>query len=408
MRDKIHVPSKAVILCLSGAQFADIRDIPEVSALARSSAMAELTPAPITGPVAQMYQAFSGRSPASTGFFDTLVPRNYSVVEELSGRGGKPVLLQDLLRTVGWTVQYEEMELSGLANQLSAWTQDASTTPACFIARCDARRTVDVARALVPVLQIARAWLGESNLLAIFSDMHTAPVERFVNVNNFLAEMGIIERDEQSGQISWPDSVAYFAGHGQLWINLLGRDPQGAVHPQGEFEEVRASLIKALPQKLLDDGKPVIECIYRKEDLYTSEYLFCLPDLVVVFKPGYAPSPQSAHLSFDAATFTTPTGDAPVDAGLHPSSARGFVLASAPALAQGVALPEAAPLTALVPTLLHALAVEYVDMAEPAIGGLFSPAYLEQHPIRLHTLNQDLSEEDEERIINHLRDLGYV
>jgi predicted AlkP superfamily phosphohydrolase/phosphomutase len=257
-------------------------------------------------------------------------------------------------------------------------------------------------------LQTARAGVGETGLLAIISDTSAAPVERFVNVNNFLAEMGIIERDEQSGQIIWSDSLAYFAGHGQLWINLLGRDPQGAVHPQDEYEEVRASLVKALPQKLLDAGKQVIESVYRKEDLYTSEYLFCLPDLVVVFKPGYAPSSQSARLNFDATTFTAPTSDVAVDAGIHPSRAGGFVLASAPALARGVVLPEAAPLTSLVPTLLHALSVEYVDMEELAVSELFLPSYLEQHPIRSNTQNQDLSEEDEERIINHLRDLGYV
>lgn len=407
MSDKVNGTERAVILCLSGARLADIRDIPEVRALVKSGALAELTPAPITGPTGQMYQAFSGRSPASTGFFDTLVPRNYTVVEEFSGRGGKPLLLQDLLRTVGWTVQSEEMELSELVDRLRAWTQDASTASSCFIARCAARTTVN-AQALASVLQIARAWLGETGLLAIISDTHAAPVERFVNVNNFLAEMGIIERDEQSGQIIWPDSLAYFAGHGQLWINLLGRDPQGVVHPQGEYDEVRTSLVKALPQKLLEDGKPVIECVYRKEDLYTSEYLFCLPDLVVVFKPGYAPSPQSTRLRFDAATFTTPGSNVAVDAGVHPSRSRGFVLASAPALARGVALPEAAPLTSLVPTLLHALAIEYVDMAERAVSELFMPSYLEQHPISSNRLNQDLSEEDEERIINHLRDLGYV
>jgi Type I phosphodiesterase / nucleotide pyrophosphatase len=405
--DNVNVTERAVILCLSGAQLADIRDIPEVQVLVKSGAMAELTPVPITGPTGQMYQAFSGRSPASSGFFDTLVPRNYAVVEEFTGRGGKPALLQDLLRTVGWTVQSEEMEMSELVDRLQVWTGDATTSRTCFIARCVARTTVN-GQALALVLQIARAWLGETGLLAIVSDTHAAPVERFVNVNNFLAEMGIIERDEQSGQIIWPDSVAYFAGHGQLWINLLGRDRQGVVHPQGEYDEVCASLAKALPQKLLDDGKPVIESVYRKEDLYTSEYLFCLPDLVVVFKPGYAPSPQSTRLSFDAATFTTPGSDVTVDAGVHPSCARGFVLASAPALARGVALPEAAPLSSLVPTLLHALAVEYVDMEELALSELFTPSYLEQHPIRSNTQNQDLSEEDEERIINHLRDLGYV
>ena len=47
-------------------------------------------------------------------------------------------------------------------------------------------------------------------------------------------------------------------------------------------------------------------------------------------------------------------------------------------------------------------------MESLAIGTLFSSDYLEEHPIRSSMNNQELSEEDEELIIGHLRDLGYV
>src|SRR5437588_8040121 len=96
---------KAVVLCLSGARLADIRTLPEVATLLEHGALVELDPAPITGPLAQHYQVFSGKSPASFGFFDTLVPRNYAVIEETAGRGSPPKLLPDLLRSVGWTVR---------------------------------------------------------------------------------------------------------------------------------------------------------------------------------------------------------------------------------------------------------------------------------------------------------------
>ena len=152
----------------------------------------------------------------------------------------------------------------------------------------------------------------------------------------------------------------------------------------------------------------MIERVYRKEELYSSEYLFCAPDLVVVFKPGYAPSPKSTRLDFDEETFTVPAAGMKVLAGVHPSNVRGFLLASAPALAAGISAPEPAPLSAVVPTLLHALGVEYVDMDNPAIATLFSPPYLEAHPIRAHVQAQELSEEDEELVINRLRDLGYI
>jgi len=259
-------------------------------------------------------------------------------------------------------------------------------------------------------LHIARSWVGETGLLAVLSDIQPARVERFVNINNFLAEMGVIERDEQNDLINWPNSLAYYVGHGQLWVNLLGRDPQGVVHPQQEYEEVRDTLIKALPAKLRDPetGAQVVERVYRKEELYSSEYLFCAPDLIIVFKPGYAPSPQSMHLEFDVETFLMPAAGELALAGVHPTVASGFLLASAPTLASGVSVLEHAPLTAVAPTLLHALSVVSADMDSPAVSALFSPSYLETHPIRTDVQNQGLSEEDEELVINRLRDLGYI
>lgn len=398
---------RAVVLCLSGIQLGDIRAIPEVEMLVKQGVMVELEPSPITGPMTQMYQAFSGRSPASFGFFDTLVPHDYAIVEETTGRGTSPKLLPDLLRTVGWTVHSQEVPLAALITTLQAWVAAVPTASTCLIARCNVEMALDT-QLLARALQLARAWVGETGLLAIFSDTHSAPVKRFVNLNNFLAEASIIERDEQSGQINWSNSLAYFAGHGQLWINLLGRDPQGAVHPQGEHEEVCATLARALPDKVRDHGQQAVERVCRKEELYTSEYSFCLPDLVVVFMPGYAPSPLSTRINFDDAVFTSPVDGVRVNAGLHPSCVRGFLLASAPALMRGVSLADPVPLTSVAPTLLHALGAEYVAMETSAVSELFLPSYLEKHPVRSGMQGQELSEEDEERIINHLRSLGYV
>jgi hypothetical protein len=413
---------RALVLWLNGVRLAAIRTRAEVEILMKRGVLVELEPSPITGLAAQEYQAFSGRSPSCFGFFDTLMPLcrlprfsqgadGYTAVEEHAGRDAPPKMLPDLLREAGWSVDYENIPPAELVDSLRRLTQTASSAATCKIVKCTLKAKSEAdALALEEALRIAREWTGETGLLALFSDIQAASVERFVNINNFLAEMGLIERDEQSGRISWPNSLAYFAGHGQIWVNLLGRDPQGAVHPQDEYEEVCEILVKALPAKLRDSKThaPVIERIYRKEELYSREYLFCAPDLTAVFKPGYAPSPQSMRLGFDAETFTGPATDTMVMAGVHPSTVRGFLLASAPALIAGLSIREYAPLTSVVPTLLHALGCRYADMDSPAISALFAPAYLQTHPIRTDIQSQGLSEEDEELVINRLRDLGYV
>jgi hypothetical protein len=118
-------------------------------------------------------------------------------------------------------------------------------------------------------------------------------------------------------------------------------------------------------------GSQVIERVYRKDELYSSEYLFCAPDLVVVFEPGYAPSPQSTHLGFDEATCSQPAAGTTVGR---------FLLACAPVLSAGVAIAQRVPLTAVVPSLLHALGVAYAEADSPAVGALFSPSYSQRPP----------------------------
>jgi len=420
---------RAFVLWLSGVRLADIHALAEVETLIGHGALVELEPAPITGPHAQHYQLFSGKSPARFGFFDTLIPScklsqwngagGYAVAETSAGYDVAPEMLPDLLRAVGWEVAFEETIPDRLFACVRSLTgvEATPTTPACYIVKC----TVDTAGQLgmpaaaiqqvaAEALHAARAWAGQAGLLALLSDIQPAPVERYININNFLAEMGILNRDGQSGPIDWPSSLAYYAGHGQIWINLLGRDPEGAVHPQGEYEEVRETLVKVLPNKLRDTrtGLPVVERIYRKEELYPEEYLFCAPDLVVVFKPGYAPSPASTRLEFDEAMCTAPVERSVTMSGAHPSTLRGFLLMAAPAIISGSILPEPAPLTSALPTLLHALGVEYGGMDGHVLGELFSPAFLEMHPIRPGMQDGKLSEEDEELIISRLRDLGYV
>lgn len=427
MNDSNRGIRKAFVLWLSGVRLADIGRLAEVESLLEHGALVELDPSPITGPQAQHCQAFSGRLPAHFGFFDTLMPlchlarpqqgvNGYTVVKEHTGWDTAPKMLPDLLRAAGWVVEYKETspaELPGCVRGLAqAEAKEAVST--CKIVQCELGVEEEefnaYSAAFAEAIHTARSWVGKTGLLALLSDIQPAPVNCFVNVNNFLAEIGLIERDEQNDLINWPNSLAYYAGHGQLWVNLLGRDPQGAVHPQDEYEEVCATLMRVLPAQLRDasTGAQVIERIYRKEELYSREYLFCAPDLVLVFKPGYAPSPQSTLLGFDEAICRVSAAGIMSRAGVHPSAARGFLLATAPVLSPGVAVQKRAPLTAIVPSLLHALGIEYSDMDSSAVDELFLPSYLKTHPIRTRMESQDLSEEDEELVVSRLRDLGYL
>jgi hypothetical protein len=122
-----------------------------------------------------------------------------------------------------------------------------------------------------------------------------------VNINNILEEKGLLERKED-GTVSWEQTLAYFFGHGQLQVNLCGREPKGVVSPGQEYYDVRAALIKDLIQ-LTDpmSGEAIIEKIWKKEELYAQQHKFFVdaPDLVISFSANYAPSPNSIQGGFD-------------------------------------------------------------------------------------------------------------
>ena len=419
----IQNKQRAAILWVSGLADSDISGIAEIEALGAQGVKAELIPSLLAGKQSRYYQVMSGSAPTSFGFFDSLMPAyqvsrslqgqsGYQVVEENSGRDAAPRFFPDILRSCGWSVETIEAPLAELAERTRALPEDVSQ-PTCKILRARADQQAPTERevtSLAEIVRLTRAWVGADGLLALLCDEPKVAIKRYVNINNFLHEMGLIERDEQNGSIDWSNSLAYFAGSGQLWINQLGREPQGAVHPQDEYAEVRDSLVKALPSRLRDSttGEQVIERVYRKDEIYSGDYLFCAPDLVVQFMPGYAPSQRSAHLEFDEQTFTGAPAEVSGIDGMHPQQANACLFAIAPSLKGNTSLSEPVALTAFAPTLLHALGVEYSGMDSVALEPLFSPAYLETHPIRSSTQGQELSEEDEELVIGRLRDLGYI
>ena len=127
----------AFLLWLSGTRLADARTLPEIEDLMEQGALVEVDPSPITGPLAQHYQIFSGQSPARSGFFDTLLPQchlpdpqrsmhGYAVGEAHAGRGIPPQMLPDLLRTAGWSVEYEEAPAARLPDFVRALARAGS------------------------------------------------------------------------------------------------------------------------------------------------------------------------------------------------------------------------------------------------------------------------------------------
>ncbi len=143
---------------------------------------------------------------------------------------------------------------------------------------------------------VAAAWSAldpARDALVVVSDHGHLPVHTLVNVNQALAEAGLLEVIQVRGRPRpGPRSrvVAYTSGGcAHLYLNLQGREPGGVV-PPAEAEATLREAARVLAA-LEGDGGPVVERIVRREE--AGPLGLDSPasgDLIVFLAPGYAAS----------------------------------------------------------------------------------------------------------------------
>lgn len=70
--------------------------------------------------------------------------------------------------------------------------------------------------------------------------------------------------------------------YGGIRINLVGREPQGKIHPGAEYDAYCQELTQDLLALVnVNTGKPLVSKVLRTADFYQGEYLDHLPDLMV-------------------------------------------------------------------------------------------------------------------------------
>lgn len=83
--------------------------------------------------------------------------------------------------------------------------------------------------------------------------------------------------------LDWSQTKAFALGaYGNVWINLKGREPQGIVAPN-EYDQVCRDVEKKL-LALTYKGENVVECVHRKQDIYSGSFLNSAPDLIIQWK----------------------------------------------------------------------------------------------------------------------------
>ncbi len=213
--------------------------------------------------------------------------------------------------------------------------------------------------------------------------------------------------------IDWSRTRAFsFGNFGQIYINVKGRQQQGMVEPGAAFEQLRDEISQRL-MAYVDPmtGKPFIERVIKKEEIYAGQFYDEAPDLIAL-------SNNLEYVSFGTTDFgnNRVTGRIFGMTGYHRMN--GILIVNGPGVKVGARL-DGARIIDLAPTILYALGVPVPDsMDGKALHEVFDEEFLNERREALRetdlTTAQDGSadegytEEEEALVQQRLRELGYL
>jgi predicted AlkP superfamily phosphohydrolase/phosphomutase len=157
--------------------------------------------------------------------------------------------------------------------------------------------------------------LGPGDALIVCSDHGFASFRRGINYNTWLVRHGFMtlrqgvysggksledlfdkgELGEFFQYVDWSRTRAYAMGLGNIYVNLIGREPKGSVGPGREYEEVRDGIARGL-EALVDPatGEKPVARVYRREEMYGGFDPAVVPDLRAANGPHYRIGWQTA------------------------------------------------------------------------------------------------------------------
>jgi predicted AlkP superfamily phosphohydrolase/phosphomutase len=223
--------------------------------------------------------------------------------------------------------------------------------------------------------------------------------------------------------IDWSRTKAYcsevLASPPSIWINLKGVKPQGIVDP-GDYDALVASIIEKLAElKDPRSGKPVINRVYRRNEIFHGPFSREGADLVLDWW-------SEDSLFSSQPSFPEDTGKPALIIREHrPSETSewggthrlyGIVIAGGPAFKSGAEIANAR-LIDIAPTLLHLLGVAVPeDMDGKVLASAFQPDFLLARPIRSSAASgtsatdrpSGYTDEEAAKVEERLQALGYL
>ncbi len=228
----------------------------------------------------------------------------------------------------------------------------------------------------------------------------------------FQRKAGLINRIFLSfNDVDWSRTQAFSIGSfGQVYINLAGLRPEGIVQPGKDYEELVDRIHReALALRDPRDGQPLVERVYRREEIFQGRYADRSPDLLVQSR-GWE------YMAFGHADFgSNKLVESIIGLSGH-HRLDGIVLMAGPGVKPGIEL-EGANIMDLTPTILHLMGQPVpqdldgrvlTEAFEESSAGA-RPVTRSQAEIYKDSLpSQGLSEEESAEVQEKLRGWGYA
>lgn len=216
----------------------------------------------------------------------------------------------------------------------------------------------------------------------------------------------------QLGPFDWGRTDAFLGVHGDLWLNLEGREPRATV-PRARAGALLDEIAEGLGS-LRDPERdaPVLGGVLRRDEIYSGPALDLAPDLVLdSWSTGYRVSPGRAPSERDV---TAPAALSGVDVAWSSDHRPLGVLVAAG--------PRIAPRDAGEPSLLDVCPTALALLERPVpedLDGRAATAILDERFLRAHPVTTgaasgaraadgEYSPEEAEAVAAHLKDLGYI
>lgn len=210
--------------------------------------------------------------------------------------------------------------------------------------------------------------------------------------------------------VDWQRTVAFSKGnYGQIYINLKGREAQGAVDPGDQYDRIRDQIIDRLKQiKDPKTGGRLIGPIFKSEEIYSGAHLAEAPD--ICFLPEDMSYVSLGNMDFTSNRFIV---GAFGNSGTH--RLHGVLIARAPELKSACQLPNA-QIIDVAPTILHLADIAVPeDMDGRVLTETFREEFVRARGVKYGAAadrdidnEAEFSEEESEEVRERLRELGYM